>query len=201
MKTVAVTQRVDVYPDRNETRDAIDQRLIQFLLNCGYMPTVVPNVLQNTEARHDSLDEWIAVTSFRALVLSGGNDIGEFPGRDETEQRLLDYAEAKRLPVLGLCRGMQMIASRAGVDLVVRPGHVRTYHNLRGEIVAKVNSYHDKVLADCPVNFVVTARSEDDSIEAIRHQNLPWEGWMWHPERETDFSIDDICRLQDLFGD
>ena len=43
MKIVAVSQRVDVYPDRNERRDALDQRLITFLSVAGFVPVPVPN--------------------------------------------------------------------------------------------------------------------------------------------------------------
>jgi len=45
VKVVAVSQRVDDYPDRNERRDVLDQRLIEFLLAAGYLPIPVPNSL------------------------------------------------------------------------------------------------------------------------------------------------------------
>lgn len=79
-------------------------------------------------------------------------------------------------------------------------GHVKTYHVVSGDIARKVNSYHNQVLADCPNGFKVLARSSDGEIEAIRHQKLQWEGWMWHPEREQTFTTDDLERLRSLFG-
>ena len=45
LKVVAVSQRVDHFPDRNETRDALDQRMITFLLFAGFIPVPVPNGL------------------------------------------------------------------------------------------------------------------------------------------------------------
>ena len=45
MKKIAVTQRVDIYPDRNEIRDAVDQKLIEFIIACGFYPITVPNNL------------------------------------------------------------------------------------------------------------------------------------------------------------
>ena len=45
MKVVALSQRVDVFPERGESRDAIDQRLISFLLDAGFLPVPVPNGL------------------------------------------------------------------------------------------------------------------------------------------------------------
>ena len=49
----------------------------------------------------------------------------------------------------------------------------------------EVNSYHKWAIVDCPSNFEVKAHSDDNVIEAIRHKKLPWEGWMWHPERDN----------------
>ena len=67
-------------------------------------------------------------------------------------------------------------------------------------IVEEVNSYHNLVLTSCPSEYDVIARSIDGEIEAIRHQSLPWEGWMWHPEREKVFNADDIVRTKDVLG-
>ena len=94
---------------------------------------------------------------------------------------------------------MQMMACRAGASLQAVAKHVATRHSLTGEIRREVNSYHGFSILDCPAEFHVIARSEDENIEAIRHNSRLWEGWMWHPERELDFS-DDIKRLKLLFA-
>ena len=204
MKVVAVSQRVDVFADRGESRDALDQRLITFLLAAGCLPVPVPNGLcrqtLDGEPIHDALHDWLKAVSPQAIVLSGGNDIGQSSPRDLTEGRLLDHARSHRLPVLGICRGMQMIAHWSGGELKPVTGHVRTRHKLSGQIVAEVNSYHSFTLAGCPQGFEVLACSEEGEIEAIRHLVLPWEGWMWHPERETVFASQDADRLRRLFG-
>ena len=192
MKIVAVSQREDYYLERNETRDALDQRLAAFILICGHIPVPVPNALGGT------ICDWLTIVRPAAVVLSGGNDIGQFAKRDDTEDALLKYAQERHIPVLGVCRGMQMMAHWAGTGLHPVQGHVRTRHLLSGEISGEVNSYHGFALAGCPTDFEVLARSEDDEIEAIRHQSLPWEGWMWHPEREATFAERDIQRLKAL---
>ena len=193
MKLVAVSQRVDVLSELGEARDTLDQRLINWVTTCGYLPVPIPNDMG------DLLRGWLTTLRPSALILSGGGDIGQHPERDETELALLSYAKEFTLPVLGICRGMQMMAHWAGASLHLVSGHVRTRHRLNGQISRDVNSYHRYSLTDCPFDFQVIARSGDCEIEAIRHLSLPWEGWMWHPEREIDFAHYDTQRMKDLF--
>ena len=203
MKFVVVSQRVDVLSDRNETRDAVDQRLMTFLLELGYLPVPIPNILCMEKSGdcfgYEKLDAWLTSINPVAIVLSGGNDIGQSAARDFTENWLLDRAVETKLPVLGICRGMQMMAHWANVGLRSVAGHVKSRHHLSGQIIDMVNSYHDYALENCPQDFDVLASCEDGVIEAIRHQSLPWEGWMWHPEREDEFNQNDIMRVKRLF--
>lgn len=203
MKIVAVSQRVDVFPERNEVRDALDQRLSTFIFAAGYLAVPVPNsygvIASDDGEMSTGLVAWLGAVSPQAIVLSGGNDIGQCAARDLTECWLLDYARAYVLPVLGICRGMQMMAHCSGTGLQPVDSHVLTRHRLTGEITHEVNSYHQYSLSRCPKGFEVLARSKDGEIEAIRHQSLPWEGWMWHPERDFEFNVHDIERLRGLF--
>ena len=200
--TVAVSQRVDVWPGRDERRDALDQRLAVWLVRAGCLALPVPNGLGSS-----GLNCWLAVMKPGGVLLSGGNDLGEAPERDTTERALLNYVEAMRLPVLGLCRGMQMMSVFAGAELGPVKEHVHVRHRLAvepGEANAwpeEVNSFHNWSPATCPPGFVVAARAAmDGAIEAIRHRILPWEGWMWHPEREQpDFVGADTMRAHRLF--
>ncbi len=196
MKVIAVSQRVDEYPNRREFRDSLDQKMVDFVANCDAMIIPVPNFLN----KHNMLFSWLNHISPNGIILSGGEDIGSCLNRDATEETLLKYSESRRLPLLGICRGAQVIGVRAGSKIKRVEGHVAVRHPVKGEINGVVNSFHNNVLTEKPKGFSIIARSIDNEIEAIRHNHLPWEGWMWHPERETESSIRDINRFKALLS-
>jgi putative glutamine amidotransferase len=98
---------------------------------------------------------------------------------------------------------MQMLVKEAGGKLSKIDSHVATRHSLFQKdnalpLPKYVNSFHNWGLIKCPKNYSILATAKDGSIEAISHNNLPWEGWMWHPEREELFSKNEINRARNL---
>ena len=127
IKTVIVSQRIDQIANRNETRDSLDQELLIWLIESGYLPVQISNVLM---AENNSLsDYFIELINPSGIVLSGGNDIGEFPERDKTEFFLIDYAVKNKIPLLGICRGFQMLAKWDGGNLI---GLIRLFVTING---------------------------------------------------------------------
>ncbi len=202
---IAISQRIDKIEGYDELRDSIDQRMIDWVLTAGFKPILVPNALINIEMpieKQETINNWIDEYNINGIILSGGNNIGEMIQRDLTESFLLSWAEKNNIPVVGICRGMQMMGIYDNASLKKVNGHTNTIHNL---IFSKdfnfpnpVNSYHDYSLVSCPNSFKVIAKSEDGNIEAISHKSLPWEGWMWHPERDEEYSEINIERLVDI---
>ncbi len=210
---VIVTQRIDYIENYGEKRESIDQALSEWLIQLYFLPVPISNKLVIVHNDKDKqvkeqpiLQNFLTAIKPGALLISGGNDIGEYPQRDATEHYLLNWARDQRIPVLGICRGLQIMATWAGSELVEVINHVKIHHELifrdeYGDFPQKVNSYHNWGLDVCPKDFMVTARAKDGSIEAIKHKELPWEAWMWHPERETPFLEQDTRRLKALFVD
>jgi len=206
---IGITQRIDKINAYDEWRDSVDQRLVDWVIDAGFIPVLIPNSLVNAlseSSSHPLLEQWLNVLNINAFLLSGGNDIGVAVKRDITENFILNWAEKHNKPVLGICRGMQMMGLHFGGKLIKVSGHVNTRHKLQVDRVSKiksvesVNSYHNYALEGCPDVFSVLAKSEDGNIEAIRHRELPWEAWMWHPEREGRFEISHLERFKRLIN-
>lgn len=199
MEIVIYTQRVEVIESYQERRDCADQRIADFIYACGFLPIPVPN-------RKEIAGEIIQQLHPTGIVLTGGNSPCIYGGnaqeRDEMDHELISLAIHKRIPVYGLCRGMQSILSYFGNELENVEGHVAVRHLVKGmQGDCEVNSYHNlacKNLID-GCGLIVTAQSEDCVIEAVRHTSFPIVGTMWHPERESCFVSKDIELVKNCF--
>jgi len=197
MKAIAITQRVTVVPEYGERRDCLDQAWPRFIAACGLLPLPLPNVVEVALAMCGD-------SELAGLVLTGGNDLaalgGDAPERDATENALLDAAESRGLPVLGVCRGMQLIQQRCAVPLQRVEGHVtrRQIVHIDGE-PAEVNSYHRFGARESRPPLEVWAVAADGVVKAVRHTARPTIGIMWHPERNAPFAANDVALFRRVF--
>ena len=198
MRKIALTQRVSIVPEYAERRDCLDQAWPRFLAACGFMPLVLPNVVEVATAL-------CAANDVAGLVLTGGNDLvalgGDAPERDATEHALLDLAESRGLPVLGVCRGMQVIQQRCAIPLRRVEGHVTKHQVIRvdGNPTA-VNSYHRFAAFESRSPLDVWAVADDGVVKAVQRADRSITGIMWHPERVNPFAPADIALFQRVFG-
>ncbi len=132
------------------------------------------------------------------VVLSGGsNEIGDNI-RTKTELKLISGAIARDIPVLGICRGMQLINTFYNGNIINVDNHVGKHKIMAtsvfdGESIS-VLSHHDlgitsKELASSLKFF---ALSEDGVIEGLYHPKVKIIGIQWHPERQKKLTwLDD----------
>ena len=190
-KRFGISLRVELIEKYNEKRDTLSQEWTNFLQKHAIIPILIPNTL-------DDVKSYISDLGIDGLILSGGDNIGEFPERDKTEKQILDYAIDKRFPVLGVCRGMQIINEYFGGKMLTNDtdSHVGKPHQIHimdqkfskllGYDNTQVNSFHNNIITKKSIGekLQVFAMSEhDNTIEGYYHSDLPIIGVMWHPER------------------
>jgi putative glutamine amidotransferase len=160
-----------------------------------------------------------AISTMDGLLLTGGADVEPrryahndeasvckpFPGRDEVELAILDRAFERRLPMLAICRGMQLLNVYQGGTLrpeLVQPEDHALQDEARHRIVCEphaalpllvgeheglVNSTHRQAVNRLGHGLQIAAKHDDgtiESIEWVRPMRRPWlAAVQWHPER------------------
>ncbi len=188
----------------------------RFLARKGYMPILIPDLPK------DQLEPFLS--EMQGFVFQGGADIapgtyretpienGRWPGdahRDAYELSILDWAVKQEKPVLGICRGFQLLNVYFGGTLYqdlslqtktpVEHRNAEKYDRIFHEVECTpnglikkiyqqdrltVNSVHHQGVKTLGKDLVVDAKSAQDGlIEAFHHAgSVPVLGVQWHPE-------------------
>jgi N5-(cytidine 5'-diphosphoramidyl)-L-glutamine hydrolase len=213
-KRVGITQRVMQHPRYNEVMDCLDTNWASLLCSLGILPIPLPLLPA------DSADDVWKTLELDGLILSGGNTLVEYADatdapeslsadRDAYEQALLKAALSTRTPILGVCRGLQVINIYYNGQLTKIEGHAGTRHLLIAEDSAaafqfpsEVNSFHDCAVPRKKLGkeLISLAHDTDDNIEAFYHSQDKILGIMWHPEREASPLKSDCELIKGHFG-
>lgn len=156
--------------------------------------------------------------SYDALLLAGGGDIAPErfgqadagstdidPARDEVEFALTRLYLAAGKPILGICRGHQVLNVVLGGTLIQdigdplhlfhtwkegAPDRLHPVHTCEGSFlydmygpVFPVNSFHHQAVDRLGEGLKAAAWSESGLVEALEHTTLPVRSLQWHPER------------------
>lgn len=196
---------------------------MQVLLKAGAVPVLLSPDMDTCAMTH-------CLNKLDGLMLAGGGDVvpshfqeeaipelGETtPERDALELSLLPMAMERQMPVLGICRGVQVMNVALGGNLYQdlpaqyqhetmpllphrqteayeKPTHTvminpsSLLHQLVGETEIAVNSMHHQAVKRIAPLLQPVATAPDGVIEALEHPALPFFlGVQWHPERLED---------------
>jgi len=202
-------------------RITLNTAYVRALEGAGLIPLAVPMILAPDRAA-------AALDGVRGLVLTGGEDVAPArygaaphprlgdvdPARDAAELALIDAARRRRLPILAICRGIQILNVALGGTLYQdldseRPGSVShneaSNHAVRvdagsllertlGARSASVNSRHHQAIRDVAPGLKAVAWADDGVIEAAEPADAgaPWiVAVQWHPEDLTERALFD----------
>jgi putative glutamine amidotransferase len=206
--------------DEGRERVALNSAYVHALVRAGLVPVIVAPIVDPARAP-DILDH------VRGVVLTGGDDVdparyhaaphprlgGIDPARDAVELALIAGAHTRGLPILAICRGIQILNVALGGTLYQdlpseRPSAIQhagpnARHPLRvesgtrahgavGATAASVNSRHHQAIRDLAPGLRATAWASDDLIEAVENANgdQPWTlAVQWHPEDDVELGL------------
>lgn len=197
--------------DGGRERVALNSAYVRALAAVDLLPLVVPPIVDPALAVR-------ALDGVRGLVLTGGEDVAPQrykaaphaklgavdPARDAVELALFDAAWTRKLPILAICRGIQLVNVALGGTLFQdlpseRPSGVQhagegAHHGLTvergstmcavlGATTLRVNSRHHQAVKDLAGDLLATAWAEDGLIEGAEAKaGRRVLAVQWHPE-------------------
>ena len=187
---IGISLRITEATNYTEKRDSLSHDWAEFLESIDVLPIMIPNSIYN-------IDEFLENLDLDGLILSGGDNIGDDEKRDNSEKKILEFGIAKKLPIFGVCRGMQVINHffNGDIDTISNSDHVDKPHSIQiqnktfidfldGSMT--VNSFHNNIINKNNIGNdleIFATSGIDETIEGFFHKTYPILGVMWHPER------------------
>ncbi|RDU67011.1 gamma-glutamyl-gamma-aminobutyrate hydrolase [Helicobacter didelphidarum] len=199
-KFIAITQRLDNTNTYNEEREVLSTDWGIFFRE------YLSDFLMLPLSYACDITEYLPNIS--GVIFSGGNDLSLFSDnplsqkRDKFEQELIESCMRDSIPILGICRGAQMIGSYFGSQLTHCMNHTKphvvfqnsmtkdsnkrdsTHSTIPKKTSFMVNSFHNYGIKKLGDALIGLATSHDGFIEAFKHKKYPLFGIMWHIERK-----------------
>ena len=171
-----------------------------------YGEEVLPEDTGNPNQHNSLIDWWVGlVLSLFRAVFATRSIQGHDHERDQLETHLIQYALCNSLPVLGICRGAQLINVVMGGSLHQKIEHFYTEdtNNVRSILPRKsitvsqhsrllqilqtqscrVNALHDQSIKELGDEIMICAVENTGIVQAIERHNHPFFiGVQWHPE-------------------
>ena len=185
-----------------ESRDGISIDFIKLLNFLDLTPILVPNNLDNPKAFFSEFDA-------KGALLTGGDDPTIQNKRYETENSLIEYCIKDKIPIFGICRGLQAINLYFGGSLkkfekdsnmIVNKHDIEIcneLYNLPLNNKYTVNSFHELYVTKDTLGKELTpfAISDHKTIEGLFHNQHNITAVQWHPERYESYQELDLLLL------
>ena len=135
------------------------------------------------------------------IILPGGNDLfGKnrlLKIRLDIEKRLIRYGIKKKIPIIGICRGMQVLNYHFNGKIKKINNHMKKItkvffkNKLFGKSYMMVKCFHNYGIPNNLISksFKILATDNLNNIEMFKHNKLKIYGIMWHPEREKKITF------------
>ena len=174
--------------------DFIDHYWLNFFESQKIIYSLIPNKPYLSAKKFSLLNKKIDL-----LILTGGSDVkGKKKDtiiRNKIEKNLKKISLKKKIPILGICRGAQLINIFFGGKINNAQGHMRSRHNVwfkNTEVikskVLNVNSFHNSLIKkkNLTTNAKEIAIDSKKNVEMFHIKTNKIIGVMWHPEREKN---------------
>ena len=159
---VGITQRV-VYKNGIPI-DVLDVGWDFFLKKCGLEYELISNKEKNISRNY--------LRQFKGIIFTGGNSLiscsGDSRERDKAEKKIYRLATDMQIPLIGVCRGMQLIQEMHGIKLFKIFGHVKKKQKLINNNKTTItNSYHNFGTKKNVKELIVFAKSFDGITKGV----------------------------------